>query len=43
LLISPGSRGRYGLRAADRWDVPPTGHGTFALRDFDYRLKGLRG
>lgn len=42
LLISPGGRGRYGLRDADRWDVPPTGPGTFALADFATKLDGLR-
>jgi hypothetical protein len=42
LLISPGNRGRYGLRDADRWDVPPTGKGTFALKDFANQLNGLR-
>jgi phosphatidylglycerol lysyltransferase len=42
LLISPGARGRYGLRDADRWDVPPTGDGTFALDDFAAKLGGLR-
>jgi hypothetical protein len=42
LLISPGNRGRYGLRDADRWDVPPTGRGTFALADFAHGLKGVR-
>jgi hypothetical protein len=42
LLISPGGRGRYGLRDADRWNVPPTGAGTFALDDFASRLNGLR-
>jgi hypothetical protein len=42
LLISPGDRGRYGLRDADRWDVPPTGDGTFALKDFANQLDGLR-
>jgi len=42
LLISPGNRGRYGLRDADRWNVPPTGKGTFALEDFGQKLNGLR-
>jgi len=42
LLISPGSRGRYGVREADRWNVPPTGNGTFAMEDFAHRLNGLR-
>ena len=42
LLISPGDRGRYGLRDADRWNVSPTGDGTFALADFATSLDGLR-
>ncbi len=42
LLISPGPRGRYGLRSPDRWDVAPTGPGTFALQDFAHDLEGLR-
>jgi hypothetical protein len=42
LLISPSGRGRYGLRDADRWNVPPTGNGTFALDDFAAKLDGLR-
>ena len=42
LLISLGDRGRYGLRDADRWNVPPTGAGTFALADFSASLGGLR-
>jgi hypothetical protein len=42
LILSPGGRGRYGLRDADRWDVPPTGPGTFALEDFSTKLDGLR-
>ena len=42
LLISPGSRGRYGLHSADRLDIPPTGPGTFALEDFSRGLGNLR-
>jgi hypothetical protein len=42
LIISPGPRGRYGLRGADRWDVPPTGPGTFALADFSHQLGTVR-
>ncbi|MEJ0000208.1 MAG: AcvB/VirJ family lysyl-phosphatidylglycerol hydrolase [Verrucomicrobiota bacterium] len=42
LLVSPGSRGRYGLRSPDRWNVPPKGAGTFALTDFATKLGGLR-
>jgi hypothetical protein len=42
LLISPGDRGRYGLRVADRYDVPPTGPGTFGLKDFARSLGTLR-
>ena len=42
LLISPGDRGRYGLRVADRYDVSPTGPGTFALQDFARKLDKLR-
>ena len=42
LLISAGERGRYGLRTADRWEVPPTGPGTFALTEFDHQLDPLR-
>jgi alpha-beta hydrolase superfamily lysophospholipase len=42
LLISPGDRGRYGLRVADRFDVTPTGTGTFALTDFDKNLDAYR-
>jgi hypothetical protein len=42
LVISPSARSRYGLRVPDRFDVPPTGPGTFALEDFATRLNGLR-
>ncbi|HEV3271820.1 MAG TPA: AcvB/VirJ family lysyl-phosphatidylglycerol hydrolase [Candidatus Methylacidiphilales bacterium] len=42
LLISPGDRGRYGLRDADRWSVAPTGPGTFGLRDFAHSLDKVR-
>lgn len=42
LLISAAQRGRYGLRTADRWEVPPTGPGTFAVADFEHQLDPLR-
>jgi hypothetical protein len=42
LLISPVSRGRYGLRPLDQVDVPPSGPGTFALADFAGSLGTLR-
>jgi phosphatidylglycerol lysyltransferase len=42
LLISPGDRGRYGLRTADRWDITPTGAGTFGLVDYAKKLGRLR-
>ena len=42
LLISPGDRGRYGLRDSDRWNVTPTGPGTFALKDFALNLNEVR-
>ncbi|MCE0498857.1 MAG: alpha/beta fold hydrolase [Methylacidiphilales bacterium] len=42
LLISPVSRGRYGLRMIDQMDVPPTGPGTFALADFAGNLGSIR-
>jgi phosphatidylglycerol lysyltransferase len=42
LLISPSARSRYGEREPDRWNVPPTGAGTFALDDFATKLDGLR-
>jgi hypothetical protein len=42
LLISPSARSRYGEREPDRWNVPPTGAGTFALEDFATKLTGLR-
>jgi len=42
LLISPSSRGRYGLRVSDRVDILPTGPGTFAVEDFASALNGLR-
>lgn len=42
LLVSPCSRGRYGLRVSDRLEVLPTGPGTFALSDFVYRLNDIR-
>ena len=42
LLISPSARSRYGEREPDRWNVPPTGPGTFALDEFATKLDGLR-
>jgi alpha-beta hydrolase superfamily lysophospholipase len=42
LLISPGDRGRYGLRTPDRWNVTPTGAGTFGLVDFAQKLGQTR-
>jgi hypothetical protein len=42
LLISPGDRGRYGLRVADRFNVQPTGPGTFALAFFGHNLNNYR-
>ena len=42
LLVSPSARSRYGVREPDRWDVTPTGPGTFAIDDFAARLDGLR-
>ena len=42
LLISPSARSRYGDREPDRWNVPPTGPGTFALDDFATKLDPLR-
>ena len=42
LLASPLSRGRYGLCMADKLNVLPTGPDTFAVRDFEGRMKNLR-
>jgi hypothetical protein len=42
LIISPISRGRYGLRTLDQMDVPPSGPGTFALADFAPKLGAMR-
>ena len=42
LLASPLSRGRFGLNLEDKLNVLPTGPGTFAVRDFERKLKGLR-
>ncbi|HUB67697.1 MAG TPA: AcvB/VirJ family lysyl-phosphatidylglycerol hydrolase [Candidatus Methylacidiphilales bacterium] len=42
LLISPTSRGRYGLRTLDKMDIPPSGPGTFGLADFAERLGAMR-
>jgi len=41
-LISPLSRGRYGLRLLDRLNALPTGPGTFAVEDFISNLDSLR-
>ena len=42
LLLSCGSRGRYGLRVKDELGISPTGDGTFALSEFNEALGGLR-
>jgi hypothetical protein len=42
LLVSPMSRGRYGLRGSDRLDILPTGPGTFGVEDFTPNLNSLR-
>jgi len=42
LLVSPSSRGRFGLRVSDRVDILPTGPGTFSVEDFIPGLNGLR-
>ena len=42
LLMDPLSRGRYGLRDADKINVLPTGPGTFAATDFAAAMKNLR-
>jgi pimeloyl-ACP methyl ester carboxylesterase len=42
LLLDPCSRGRYGLRLADRSDLLPTGPGTFGAEDFAQSMDGLR-
>ena len=42
MLLSPGERGRYGLRAIDGLDIAPTGPGTFALKDFAHSLDNVR-
>ena len=42
LLLSPCSRGRYGLRMTDHLEVLPSGPGTFAVEDFISGLNGLR-
>jgi hypothetical protein len=41
LLVEPLSRGRYGLRAADKVDVLPTGPGTFAVADFARTMRDV--
>jgi phosphatidylglycerol lysyltransferase len=42
LLLAPGERGRFGLRASDRLGLTPTGEGTFALADYGARLGSIR-
>ena len=42
LLLSPGTRGRYGLRAIDGLNIAPTGPGTFGLEDFAHSLNDIR-
>ena len=42
LVVEPLSRGRYGLRAADKLNVLPTGPGTFAVADFERSLGHIR-
>jgi hypothetical protein len=42
LAVSPLSRGRYGLRVADKLNILPTGTGTFAVSDFAPGMSGLR-
>jgi len=42
LLVDPCSRGRYGLRSADKMDVLPTGPGTFGVADFSNAMGPLR-
>lgn len=42
LLISPESRGRYGLRSLDQIDIPPVGSGTFSMQDFAKTMANMR-
>ncbi len=42
LLLSPCSRGRYGLRVSDVVDILPTGPNTFGVEEFISGLNGLR-
>jgi phosphatidylglycerol lysyltransferase len=42
LLLSAGSRGRFGLRLSDEAGVSPMGKGTFALADFNRQLARVR-
>ncbi len=42
LLVDPRSRGRYGLRLADKGDALPTGPGTFSMDEFTETMDGLR-
>lgn len=42
LLVDPRSRGRYGLRLADRGEALPTGPGTFSMDEFTKSMNGVR-
>lgn len=42
LLFSCSSRGRYGLNWEDEAGFPPAGENSFALTEFNSKLKGLR-
>ncbi|HEX4141873.1 MAG TPA: AcvB/VirJ family lysyl-phosphatidylglycerol hydrolase [Candidatus Methylacidiphilales bacterium] len=42
LLVDPRSRGRYGLRLADKGDALPTGPGTFSMDEFTKTMGELR-
>ena len=42
LLVDPRSRGRYGLRSADKLDVMPTGPGTFGMDEFAPAMTNVR-
>lgn len=41
LLLAPGHRGRYGIKASDLLGIPPTGPDTFALADLAPALAGV--
>lgn len=41
LLAAPGSRGRYGLTAADLLGQVPTGQGSFSLTELSGQLRGI--